>query len=114
MRGEGRHPRNSGGPLEYRGPLRPGGWARGQVDLEMLDAPVWVWQADQSYLTNTRGSSEIRRYISRGGITEAHVEGTHFESMQFPCVNALAELFAKALAASETMAIDTTPIQAAM
>ena len=72
--------------------------------LEPLNAPVWLWRAEASWLTNLPLPQGVRNGITRGRFTEEFVDGRHFELMHPPYVKTLAARLASVLAISEAEA----------
>lgn len=72
--------------------------------LEPLSAPVWLWRAEASWLTNSPLPQGVRSRITRGRFTEELVDGRHFALMHPPYVITLAARLASVLAISETEA----------
>jgi NADPH:quinone reductase-like Zn-dependent oxidoreductase/thioesterase domain-containing protein/acyl carrier protein len=75
------------------------------LKLETVAAPVRLWRAGASRLTNLPTVPEIYGRITRGGFAEEILDGRHFELMHPPLVSILAAGFAAALA-------ETDPVRA--
>jgi thioesterase domain-containing protein len=72
-----------------------------RVNFEPVNAPVWLWRADASWLSNLPTPLDIRGRIARGGFREEILEGRHFEVMHLPKVRKLAALLTNALQMSK-------------
>jgi NADPH:quinone reductase-like Zn-dependent oxidoreductase/thioesterase domain-containing protein/acyl carrier protein len=71
------------------------------VQLAPVLAPVYLWLAGGSGLTNAPLAPEVSRWITRGTLTEEVVDGRHFELMHPPRVKVLAARLAAAMAQAE-------------
>jgi hypothetical protein len=71
------------------------------IGIDLIDAPVWSWQADQSQMSGKRNGSLIHQHITRGPFTHAIIAGRHFGVMRQPAVRLLAKEFCAALADSD-------------
>jgi NADPH:quinone reductase-like Zn-dependent oxidoreductase/thioesterase domain-containing protein/short-subunit dehydrogenase/acyl carrier protein len=71
------------------------------ASLNAINAPVWLWLASASVLTNIPLRPEMRGRITLGSLVEETLEGRHFELMHPPHVKVLAARMAEVLSRSQ-------------
>ncbi|WP_348262267.1 SDR family NAD(P)-dependent oxidoreductase [Telmatobacter sp. DSM 110680] len=71
-----------------------------QAKIQPVEAPVFLWRAQQSGLSKSTVSPRICAQITRGSFQQEFLNGRHFELMHPPLVDALAQKLHAVLAAS--------------